>query len=370
MIIVADQNLPLLDRTFGQHARLRRVPGRNIQRGDLDGADALLVRSITRVDADLLRGGSIRFVGSATIGKDHIDTAWLEENGVHWTHASGCNADAAAQYSLAMILLALDRMGRSVADCTGGIIGEGNVGSRVKKLLESLGMQCLACDPPRAAAGATGLVSMTAALARDIVCVHVPLTRDGPCPTWRMLGSEALAHMPDHALLLNSARGDVVAGNDLLEELRSGRLHAALDVWPGEPDIDPALLAASVVATPHVAGYSTQGRLQGVLMVYQAFCAWAGLNPVITDCPEPPRQSVSLAGTANPVLNAVKLATGIERDDRSLRRIPQGNRLAAQFDALRRNYPERNEFRHWCIQDAGRPDRDVLEALGFQLDQP
>lgn len=364
MLIVADKNIPLLQETFGRHGELRLRAGRTIDRGDLDGADALLVKSITPVTRDLLAGSTVRFVGSATIGFDHLDTQWMKENGVTWTNAPGCNADAAAQYTLAMILLACRRLGRDLRGMSAGVIGRGNVGSRIQRLLESRGVGTVANDPPLADAGVEGLVSQEEALARDVVCLHVPLTRDGPYPTWQMINAETLARLPDHALLVNSSRGNVAEGGALLAEIRNGRLRAALDVWPNEPDVDPYLLEATVVATPHVAGYSEEGRRNGALMIYRAFCDWARIRADESAVPATPTHVLP---AASDLAETVLAATHIEDDDQAMRRLVELDREARKsaFDALRKHYPLRSDFGAWTL--AGLPsDRGAeLESLGF-----
>jgi erythronate-4-phosphate dehydrogenase len=370
LLIVADRNIPLLAETFGRHGELRLRSGREIVPSDLAGADALLVKSITPVTRELLAGSSIRFVGSATIGFDHLDTRWLEQSGIAWTSAPGCNADAAAQYTLAMLLLACERLGRDVRGLSAGIIGRGNVGSRVQRLLAVLGVSTVANDPPLADAGVRGLVSQEEALAQDIVCLHVPLSRDGPCPTWRMIDTRTLHRMRDGALLLNSARGNVVAGDALLAELRSGRLHAALDVWPGEPDIGPDLLNATTVATPHVAGYSEEGRRNGALMIYEAFCHWAGLRPATDAVPAAPRHELHLELDSDGFADVIRQVSHVEADDRAMRGLagldPEPRRLA--FDRLRKDYPLRSDFAAWRLRGCPTGATATLGALGFRLD--
>ncbi|MCH5374123.1 MAG: 4-phosphoerythronate dehydrogenase, partial [Planctomycetes bacterium] len=292
MKIVADRNIRAASQTFARHGEWVAMDGRSISRRHVRDARALIVRTATRVDAELLSGSPVEFVGSTSIGTDHLDIAWLEKNGIRWANAPGCNADAAAQYTLAMIWLACSRLARPLSDLSAGVIGRGNVGSRVVRLLEALGVSVVANDPPLEAAGQPGLVDLGEALSQDIVCLHVPLIRSGPWPTERLLGTDELKSMKDAALLVNTARGDVVDGPALLDQLNVGRLRAALDVWPGEPRIDRALLEAVTVATPHVAGYSDDGKFNGTLMVYRAFCDWLGVNCA----------SVPFPGEANPEL--------------------------------------------------------------------
>jgi erythronate-4-phosphate dehydrogenase len=369
LLIVADRNIPLLKETFGRHGDLRPRVGRTIGRADLDGADVLLVRSVTAVTRELLAGSAVRFVGSATIGVDHLDTSWMDDNGITWASAPGCNADAAAQYSLAMILLACERLDMNLSGLTAGIIGRGNVGSRVQKLLEALGVQTLANDPPLADAGVRELVGLEEALAQDIVCLHVPLTRDGPCPTWRMIGREALKRMRRGALLLNSARGNVVDGNSLLPELACGRLHAALDVWPGEPEVDPDLLGACTVATPHVAGYSEEGRRNGTVMIFREFCRWAGIPADLAGIPGAARRELRLKPGHDEVTGIIRTVSHVAQDDRKMRELMPLDSEARRsgFDALRRDYPLRSDFGAWRLRDAPADRHGILRTLGFRL---
>ncbi len=185
--IVVDQNIRGAGDTFGRHGPLSVVDGRNILAADLEDADALIIRTTTRVDAELLRDSRVGFVGTTSIGIDHLDTHWLDRQGITWAYAPGCNADSAAQYTLAMMWLACARLGRELTSQRVGIIGRGNVGSRLQHLLAALGIESVANDPPLAEQGAAGLVPLDEALDQDIVSLHVPLEPDGPHPTFRMI---------------------------------------------------------------------------------------------------------------------------------------------------------------------------------------
>ena len=367
MRIVIDRNIPGVDATFAQHGDIEVVDGRLLDRRQLINARALITRSVTRVNAGLLEGTAVRFVGTATIGTDHLDTSWLEQRGITWASAPGCNADAAAQYTLAMIWLACERLGRNPPDQSVGIIGSGNVGSRLQQLLAALGMPCLANDPPLADRGSSGLVSLDEALSQDIVCLHVPLTLHGPHPTIRMIDPGRLAQMHDSALLVNTARGDVLDGAALLSQLRSGRLHAALDVWPDEPHIDPELVQATTLATPHVAGYSIDGKLNGSLMVYRAFCAWLNepaINPVDHDSEV---LEMDLRCDKNPISSALKAACFVQKHDSAMRRLAglAPSERAIMFERLRREYPSRRDFRAWRIRGVDKNTASTLNKLGL-----
>jgi erythronate-4-phosphate dehydrogenase len=368
--IVVDRNIRAAQATFGAHAEVVFMDGRAIGRDDLLDADALIVRTATRVDAGLLQGTPVRFVGSTSIGTDHLDIDWLGREGITWSNAPGCNADSAAQYTLAMIWLACERLGRSLSAATAGVVGRGNVGSRVQHLLQTLGLRVVANDPPLQDAGVKGLVGLDEALAQDIVCLHVPLTTDGPYPTQQMIAEEALGRMRDGALLVNTARGDVVDGAALLAELRNGRLQAALDVWPGEPRIDAALLRATCVATPHVAGYSDDGKRQGTLMVYGAFCDWAGLEPVPMAAASGEPRHLDLSMEPDGIGRAFDAACFVRLHDAAMRELAtlSETQRAAGFDRLRRDYPSRRDFKGWRIDRTNAADAPLLDALGFQVD--
>jgi erythronate-4-phosphate dehydrogenase len=371
MKIVVDQNIRGAEATFGAHADLIFMEGRAIGRNDLLDTDALIIRTATRVDAALLSGTPVRFVGSTSIGTDHMDTDWLDGAGIAWSNAPGCNADSAAQYTLAMIWLACARLGRPLEGASAGIIGRGNVGSRVQKLLEAMGVRVVANDPPLADAGEPGLVALDEALAQDLVCLHVPLTTDGPYPTHRMIAREALNGMHDGALLVNAGRGDVVDGEALLAELTDGRLHAALDVWPGEPFIDPDLLRASCVATPHIAGYSDDGKRLGTLMVYTAFCAWAGLEPARVATAPGDGQRLDVPAGEDVLGSALDAACFVQLHDSELRALADVSpeQRAAGFDRLRRNYPLRRDFKAWRIHTGDAGAARLLRSLGFQVER-
>jgi len=367
--IVVDQNIRGARDTFGRHTRLEVVDGRALRAEHLRDTDVLIIRTTTRVDKKLLQDSKVGFVGTTSIGTDHLDIDWLEQQGITWASAPGCNADSAAQYTLAMMWLACERLGRSLADQRVGIIGRGNVGSRVQRLLAALGVESVANDPPLTDLGVPGLVSQEEALAQDIVSLHVPLARGGAHPTYRFIASEQLARMPEHALLVNTARGDVIDGNALLAELGIGRLHAALDVWPGEPVFSSELLESTTVATPHVAGYSDEGKRNGTHIVYRAFCEWAGLQPFKPAEPTGGRLEVDIAAGDNAISKVLDATCFVRRHDdemRALSSLEPGDR-AIEFDRLRREYPYRRDFHAWTIRCQHAKIAQVLGRLGFSV---
>lgn len=370
MRIVVDRNIRGAEVTFGRHGELLQMDGREIRKQNLEGADLLIIRTATKANAELLEGTPIGFVGTTSIGTDHLDIPWLEQQGIGWSNAPGCNADSAAQYTLAMMWLACQRLGRRLEDQRVGIIGRGNVGSRIQKLLNTLGIETVANDPPLQDEGVEGLVSQAEALACDIVTLHVPLTKDGPYPTLRMIGAEQLDQMPAGALLVNAARGDVVQGPALLDAVRSDKVHAALDVWPGEPLLNPELLERSVVATPHVAGYSDDGKRNGTWIVYEAFCKWSGQPPVTRDGFESGRLSLTIDDPARALSEALGAACFVTDHDNTLKELSPHTpeEIARGFDRLRKEYPFRRDFHGWDVSCRDAKASAMLMRLGFNVE--
>jgi len=376
MKIVADKNMPLLAETFGQHGELHLLDGREICAADLAGAEVLLVRSVTRVNQSLLSGTGIRFVGSATIGIDHMDTAWLETNKIAWAHAPGCNANAAAQYALAMMWLACERLRRDFRQQTVGIIGRGNVGRRLEHLLKVLNIPVMACDPPlqdqaRGDLHGHQFVSMNEACANSIISLHVPLTTSGKYPTKNLLDSRQLEKLQPNTLLVNTSRGAVIEKTGLLAKLYSGQLQAALDVWPDEPLIEAEMLDVVSVATPHVAGYSREGKQAGTEMIYKAFCKELALDASSNRVPE--FETITLgfpsATLSDEALKqSIQSSSQVARDDAALRKLapfePGDKRV--QIDSLRAAYPERYEFKSHLICGMAEADANLLGQLGFK----
>ena len=244
-------------------------------------ADVLLVRSVTDVDAALLDGSAVQFVGSATIGTDHVDRDYLASRGITFAHAPASNADSVADYVVAALLRLCRRHGVALREQTVGIVGCGNIGGRLARRLPAFGLSVLRNDPPRAAEEGGGFVSLDEVLARaDIVTCHVPLTTEGPHATHHLLDADALGRLQPDAWLLNTSRGPVVDNAALLAALRDGPVGAAvMDVWENEPTPDPALVAAADVATPHIAGYAYDGKVRGTTMLYEALCDHLGVAP-------------------------------------------------------------------------------------------
>ncbi|WP_069469883.1 4-phosphoerythronate dehydrogenase [Candidatus Marithrix sp. Canyon 246] len=333
MQIIADENIPYVHQAFAEFGEVRTIVGRNLTAADLNNAEILLVRSVTKINAQLLAASSIRFVGTATIGLDHIDLNYLQQQAIGFASAPGSNATSAAEYVVSALLIMAERQGFQLSDKTVGIIGCGNVGSRVLKKLTALGMTCFVYDPPLGK-----IDDLENVLAADIISLHVPLSKDGDHPTYQLVNEQFLASLRNDVILINTSRGDVVDENALLKRLTTcPNMQVILDVWQAEPNINQSLLQRAALATPHIAGYSFDGKVRATEMLYKAACNFFKKSPTWqADMPSPSRLYVSDIHTA------VMESYDVRRDDAELRR------RTSEFDKLRKNYPVRREFS--CIE--------------------
>ncbi len=374
MQIVADVNIPNVEQAFGTLGDVQLLPGRAIGRDEVREADLLLVRSVTTVGPALLDGSHVRFVGSATIGLDHVDEAYLRTRGISLAYAPGSNANSVAEYVIAALLELgpLRYEGRTL-----GIVGLGRIGTLACEKARALGMTVLANDPPLERAGRSELIALDDLVRRsDIVTLHVPFTRDGPDASYHLLDESRLSLLQRHAVVVNTARGAVVDNEALLRALRDGRLGGAvLDVWEGEPEPDPSLVQAVTLGTSHIAGYSFDGKVTGTKMLYEAACAFLNRLPEWSP-PALPSDANCLPVEIDPsrsldeiLCDLVPRSYDIRRDDAALRAIaelPSPERGWA-FDRLRAEYPRRLEFRNTAVVvPPDRPElRSPLAGLGF-----
>lgn len=366
MKILADENMPLVREWFGRHGEVLTLPGRAIDANAVQGVDVLLVRSVTRVDAALLAGSRVKFVGSATSGYDHIDRAGLAAAGIRFAHAPGCNAGAVVQYVLAVCCALRPDWRRRLI----GIVGCGAVGGRLYLVLTALGVRCRVHDP--LLPDRENIPDLTdlgeVVRAADILCLHTPLTHTGSFPTFHMVDDRVLAALRPGCLLINAARGAVVDNVALRQRLTmTSDLTAALDVWEGEPAIDPGLWRRVAIATPHIAGYSQEGRVNGTRAVYEAFCAWRGVAPIppVSEALQPLVPARSL----DPLADAVLTTFDVRAEHRRMAAaVATGAAMAEVFDQLRRTSPERREFGHFQVRAArDDPLATDLRRLGFRV---
>lgn len=381
MLIVADENIPLLDAFFEDIGQIRRVSGRDMIADDVRNADILLVRSVTRVDKALLEGSCVKFVGTATIGTDHIDREYLTSCGVTFCSAPGCNANSVVEYVLSVLSLWAERTGQANWTCGSvGIVGAGNVGGALWRSIERLGFNIKVCDPFRKSEETDSnlFVDLDEALACEVVSIHTPLTRDGEHPTFQMIDAARLAVMNAGQLLINSSRGEVIDETALRERLQQPDAPTvALDVWVNEPEISPETVALAWLATPHIAGYSLEGKVLGTEMIYQALCRFLGLPAHKRSgqfLPESALAKIAFTSSAqapDAFSTAMRVCYDPRRDDARLRNTMEAvvDERGREFDRLRRDYPVRREFSSVKIQlkGASRSLQDVFKSLGFKL---
>jgi len=377
MRIVVDENVPYGPEAFGGLGEVVTAPGRGITRETVAEADALVVRSITKVNEALLEGTPVKFVGTCTIGEDHIDKAYLAARNIGFSSAPGCNANSVAEYIVAALLVLSRKLGFSLPGATLGIVGVGNVGSRVLAKAEALGMTCVLNDPPLAErTGDARYRPIEAIHACDVVTCHVPLEKSGAHPTWHLVDAEFIDAMKDGAILFNSARGPVVDNAACNAALASGKLAACLlDVWEGEPDVDEELLRRVDIASPHIAGYSFDGKVNGTKQVFNAMAAHFGTDETwdpVPLLPEPECPALTLdAADPGALSKAVGAVYDIMADDAAMRGLldrPVDERRVF-FDRLRKEYPRRREFQNTVVALDGENDalRATLRGIGFQV---
>lgn len=373
--IVVDRVIAEAEAAFGDLGEVVLADGRAIDPALVEDADVLLVRSVTRVDAQLLAGSRVRFVGTATAGVDHVDVDWLARLGIAFAAAPGCNARPVGEFVLASTLAHAAATGRDPAQLRAGIIGCGHAGGWAARLLGAVGVRYVLNDPPRAR-HETGFVALDEALDADVVTLHVPLSADGPFATRGLIGARELAAMPPGALLVNAARGGVVDEEAWRREIDSGRLHAVVDCWEGEPEVAPRLLDRAFIATPHVAGHSVEARLRATVQLREALADWAARQgrglPHWAPADGPARDPRVL-----PTTDALAAAVFACCDPRAwtarmrevLRAEADAAGRRAAFDRLRAEFGRRREFGTVPVAlPADAPDTArVLTTLGFTL---
>lgn len=374
--IIADDAIPFLKGALEPYAQIRYLPWHGITHEQVSGADALLVRTRTHCDEKLLRDTGVRFIGTVTIGFDHIDTRFCDAAGICWANAPGCNAGSVLQYVASALCTLETERGFDPVGKTLGIVGAGHIGSKVEKLARLIGMKVLVNDPPRERSEGPGnFVPLETLLqASDIVTLHVPLNTDGPDQTLHLLGDRTIGMMRHGSWLINTSRGGVVKTGALKEALAGGWLSdAILDVWENEPMPERTLVDAVFLATPHIAGYSLDGKANGTAMIVRALAGHFGLplaNWFPEDVPEILNDPVTIDGRGRRVpeiiREAVLMSYDIRKDDSRFRHDP------GSFEQQRINYPVRREFPAYMINLVNSTSEalSMLNATGFKTSKP
>lgn len=370
MKIIVDDKIPFIRGVLESCADVVYLPGAKVTPEDAKNADAIITRTRTKCNEKLLNGSKVKFVATATIGFDHIDTAWLEANGIEWTNAPGCNSSSVAQYISSALLNLACKHEISLRGKTLGVVGIGNVGSKVAKVGEALGMRVLLNDPPRAdKEGTDAFVDLAQIVAEsDFITMHVPLDKGGKYPTFHLGNKELFKEMKCSAFFINSSRGPVCDNNALKETLRTGDIAGAiLDVWENEPELDLELLELVDFGTPHIAGYSYDGKANGTAMSVDALSKFFGLDFAgwyPSDVPLPGKKSLTIPENGSfeeKMLAAVSLSYNIKDDSDRLRNSP------AAFEKQRGDYPLRREFPVFTAKCSDEEVSKALTKLGFKV---
>ena len=372
MKILVDENMPYAQKLFSRLGEVKTVPGRPIPEQELADANALMVRSITKVNSALLSHTPVKFVGTATAGFDHVDTQWLAEADIGFSSAPGCNAIAVVEYVFSSLLLLAERDNFDLRDKTVGIIGVGNVGGRLNKRLNAWGVKTVLCDPPRADSDdnkSESFLTLEQLLAQsDILTFHTPLNMSGKYQTFHLMDKSRLENLRDGTILINASRGEVVDNQALFSLLKQNKkLSVVLDVWEPEPNLETKLLDLVDIGTPHIAGYTLEGKARGTTQVYEAYCQYIGKTADISLSsllPKPDISSITLNGklSQNQLKRLVHLVYDVRRDDAALRAVAA---IPGEFDKLRKHYQERREWSSLEVICHDEQTAAQLNALGF-----
>ena len=364
--IVADNKIPYLKGILEPYARIDYLSPERINAQTVQDADILLIRTRTKCNRELLDRSRCRYIATATIGYDHIDALYCKEKGISWQNAPGCNASSVGQYVLSSLLAWSKSTRKNLQDCTIGIVGVGHVGKIVARYGKLLGMQVLLNDPPRQEAESeTDFVPLEKICREaDIVTFHTPLTHEGKYPTYHLADTDFFNALEKTPLIIKTARGEIINTEALKRALKQKKISSViLDCWENEPNIDKELLEQAFIATPHIAGYSADGKSEATRMIVQSVGKWIKTDIPTQNIvpPAPVREIIDLSGAANPLQQAVWESYNPFDDDLRLRKSPE------TFEMQRGLYPLRREFPAYYIKGIPPTGSPILENLGFHL---
>ncbi len=378
--IVVNKHTPFVVKAFEKFGKVTALDTKEITKEKVKDADILIVRSETKVDRNLLAGSSVKFVGTVTIGTDHIDEDYLEKKGINFASAPGSNSNSVAEYIIAALLELSRQKGYNLRGKTLGVVGIGNVGSKVWKKAEALGMEVLLNDPPLQRKGSKyPLLPLKDLMDADFITLHVPLTRRGQDATYHFFDGKRIHQMKEGGVLINTSRGAVVETQGLKRALLDKHLSTAiLDVWEGEPIIDTSFFENVFLGTPHIAGYSLDGKINALKMIYEEVCKYfktsidQSINKIVPEPNLPEIKIHTMYGTLEQVIHdTVKQCYDITVDDRLLR---QSITMSEQergkyFSKLRAEYRIRREFFNSAVSVSNKTKNlgDVLDKLGFKI---
>ncbi|PAW09373.1 4-phosphoerythronate dehydrogenase [Vibrio sp. V1B] len=374
MKIIVDENMPYAEELFSQLGEVILKPGRTLTADDLVDVDALMIRSVTKVNAELIsKANKLKFVGTATAGMDHVDQALLKEKGIFFTAAPGCNKVGVAEYAFSVMMVLSQQQGFSVFDKTVGIIGAGQVGSYLEKCLKGMGINVLINDPFKQEEGDSRSFTPLAELIErsDVITLHTPITKDGLHPTHHLIDDKVLNGLRCDQILINAARGPVVDNQALKQRLmKNDGFTAALDVFEFEPEVDMELLPLLAFATPHVAGYGLEGKARGTTMIFNSYCEFlnnelrAHASDLLPTVPVP-TMVLDRAWDEATLHNITQLIYDVRKDDALFRREIS---KPGSFDLMRKNYWDRREYSAVTLVGNETCNLAPLAELGFQVE--
>ncbi|MFT5756688.1 MAG: erythronate-4-phosphate dehydrogenase [Alteromonadaceae bacterium] len=375
MKIYYDENMPFAKEFFGDLGQLQPFSGRDVSAEQVKDADVLLVRSITKVNKALLQqNNNCKFVGTATIGVDHIDQTYLTNRNITFSSAPGCNAISVAEYVMSALVIMSERYLIDLFSLTVGIVGAGNTGTKLTEKLDALGINYLLCDPllVEESDDSRQFSTLDDVLKCDVISLHVPITTKGEHATYHLLNEQRLGCLKDSQILINACRGEVIDNQCLLNLKKQGlKTKIILDVWENEPNILIDLIDYTDIASAHIAGYSLEGKARGTEMLYQALCKTLNIAPekqLSQFLPSAQIDYIEIKQDFNEILlnQLVKMVYDVRRDDAIFRQKIDRQQLTAQsFDNIRKTYPARREFSAITVAIKNQAQDDVAHRLGF-----
>lgn len=373
MKILADAHIPYLKGVIEQFGEVEYLPGNLFSHEMIKDKDALFVRTVTRFDEKILANTNVKLICSATIGYDHIDTQYCSENNIAWRTAPGCNANSVEQYVCASLLLLAEKYKFDLSTKTIGIIGVGNVGSRVKKACETLGMRVLLNDPPLCEKHVK--LSQTESFVdieiikqeADIITLHTPLTKMGKHKTYHLVDEQFINSLNKKPFIINSSRGSVVSTSALKEAFKSGKISGAvIDCWENEPNIDRELLEMAYIATPHIAGYSADGKWMATKMSLANFTDFFNIKSSKIEMEPLPQPENPIIDLAN-IRKEQQLAHSVLHTYNPLSDSDKLKANPDKFTWFRSNYPLRREYLAYEVINADEDVAKILTKMGFKL---
>lgn len=374
MNILIDEAMPYAEMLFSRVGNVRTKSGRAIQADDLVDIDALMIRSVTKVNAELLsKANRLRFVGTATAGMDHVDQSLLEYKGIYFTAAPGCNKVGVAEYVFSVLMVLAQQKGFSVFDKVVGIVGAGEVGTYLSQVLQGIGIKVLLNDPIKQAEGdKRQFTDLEALLSEsDVITLHTPITHEGDYPTYHLIDASKLEKMRSDQILINAARGAVVDNLALKQRLkRADGFSATLDVFEYEPDVDLELLPYLDFATPHIAGYGLEGKARGTTMIFNSLCEFLQRDEradpsLFLPIAPVPQLKLSCAWDEMTLHNLIQLTYDIRKDDALFRREIE---KPDAFDLMRKHYWDRREYSATKLVGTKACNLQPLANLGFNIE--